>query len=117
MNNPDPAHFLGQIAQIKHMERGKLSIIREGPDGAYFKLQAWEKGKNNSRYVAREQAEAVQKAIDGYQQYKELTEQYAQQIIERTRAELAAGAKKTAGNPAANPPGPRSGNPAADGAL
>jgi hypothetical protein len=94
MNNPDPAHLLGQIAQIKHMERGKLSVMSEGPDGPYFKLQAWENGKNNSRYVSQEQAEAVRKAIEGYQQYKELTEQYAQQIIEQTRAQWAAGSKK-----------------------
>jgi hypothetical protein len=94
MNNPDPAHLLGQIAQIKHMERGKLSAMGPGPEGPYFRLQAWEDGKNNSRYVPQEQAEAVQKAIDGYQHYKELTEQYAQQVIARTRAELAVSSKK-----------------------
>lgn len=94
MNNPDPAHLLAQIAQIKHMERGKLSEMGQGPEGPYFKLQAWEEGKNNSRYVPHEQVDAVQKAIDGYQRYKELTEQYAQQLIQRTRAELAATSKK-----------------------
>jgi hypothetical protein len=94
MNTPDPAHLLEQIAKIKHMERGKLSPMGEGSEGPFFRLQAWEDGKNNSRYVPQEQAEAVQKAIDGYQQYKELTEEYAQQVIERMRAELAAGSKK-----------------------
>jgi hypothetical protein len=94
MNNPDPVHLLGQIAQIKHMERGKLSEMSQGPEGPYFKLQAWEDGRNNSRYVPQEQVDVVRKAIDGYQRFKELTEQYAQQVIERTRAELAAGSKK-----------------------
>ena len=94
MNQPDPAHLLSQISQIKHMERGKLSAMGQGPDGPYFKLQAWEDGKNNSRYVPHEQVEMVQKAIAGFQRYKELTEQYAQQVIEQTRAELAAGSKK-----------------------
>ena len=94
MNNPDPARLLSQIAKIQQMERGKLSIIREGPEGPYYKLQAWEEGKNMSRYVPLEQADAVQKAIDGFQQFTELTEQYADQVIQRTRAELAAGSKK-----------------------
>jgi hypothetical protein len=94
MNNPNPAHLLGQIAQIQQMERGKLSIIREGPEGPYYKLQAWEDGKNLSRYVPHQQIDAVQKALDGYQQFKELTDQYAQQVIERTRQELAADPKK-----------------------
>jgi hypothetical protein len=94
MNNPDPAHLLKQIAQIQRMERGKLSVIREGPEGPYYKLQAWEDGKNMSRYVPSDQAAAVQKAIDGYQQFNQLTEHYAQQVIEKTRAELLTTSKK-----------------------
>jgi hypothetical protein len=37
------------------------------------------------RYVARERADDVQKAIAGYQQYLKLTQAYADEIIRRTR--------------------------------
>ena len=94
MKPPDPAQLLGQIGQINRMERGKLSVIREGPQGPYYKLQSWEDGKNNSRYISHEQADAVQEAIKGFQQFKELTDQYAEQVIARTRAELNADLKK-----------------------
>lgn len=83
-----------QIAQIKHMERGKLTLMCEGPNGPHYKLQAWEKGRNVSRHVSRDQADAVQRALEGYHQFQDLTQQYAQGIIEQTRAELAATSKK-----------------------
>ena len=76
------------------MERGKLSVMRETSTGTAYKLQAWEDGKNLSRYVPPEQATAVQEAIDGYQRYQTLTEQYAQLKIEETRAAIQAGSKK-----------------------
>jgi hypothetical protein len=94
MDTLNPAQLFEQIAQIKHMERGKLTIMREGPEGPYYKHQAWEHGKNLSRYVSRDQAPAVQEAIEGYHRYQELTELYAQAIIAHTRAELAAHSKK-----------------------
>jgi hypothetical protein len=94
MSSPNPIQLLQQIAHIQRMERGKLSVMREGPDGSYFKHQAWEKGKNLSRYVPREQADSVQEAIDGYRRFQELTEHYAQQVIDQTRAELATDSKK-----------------------
>jgi hypothetical protein len=94
MNTSDPAQLLNQILQIPRMERGKLTLMRQGPQGPYFKLQAWEHGRNLSRYVSRDQAEAVQEALDGYHRYRELTEQYAQAIINQTRAQLAAQSKK-----------------------
>jgi hypothetical protein len=68
--------------------------MRRGPKGPYFNHQCWEKGKNLSRYVPRQEQAAVQEAIEGYQRFEQLTEQYAQLIIEKTRAERAAGAKK-----------------------
>jgi hypothetical protein len=94
MNTADPAQLLSQIVQIPRMERGKLTVMRQGPDGPYYKLQSWEKGRNFSRYVPRDQADAVQEALDGFHQFEELTEQYAQAIIVQTRAELAAQSKK-----------------------
>lgn len=76
------------------MERGKLTVMREGPRGTYYKHQVWENGKNRSRYIPAEQAPAVEEAIESYQKFKELTAQYAQSIIDQTRAEWEAGSKK-----------------------
>jgi hypothetical protein len=46
--NLKPNQLLQQIVQIQRMERGKLSVMRQGPEGTHFKLQAWENGKNVS---------------------------------------------------------------------
>jgi hypothetical protein len=97
------------------MERGKLCILRHGPDGPYYNHQIWENGKNVSRYVPRDQVPAFQEAIAGYEQFRNLTEQYAQTIIQKTRAELATGLKKRPRT--RNPPGPRPGNPGVDEAI
>ena len=86
--------ILQQIANIQTMERGKLSVIKESSAGPFYKIQAREQGKNLTRYVPREQVGALQEAIEGYQRFKSLTEQYAQQVIERTRLAIAAGSKK-----------------------
>ncbi len=94
MNTPKPAQLFEQIAQIQRMERGKLSVMCEGPEGTHFKLQVWENGKNLSRHVSSDQAPAVQEAINGYHKFQDLTDEYAQQVIDRTRAELAAHSKK-----------------------
>lgn len=92
--HPSPELLLAQIDQIKHMERGKLCILRHGPDGPYYNCQSRENGKNFSRYVPRDQLEAYQAAIDGYQRFCQLTEQYAQSVIQRTRSEWASDSKK-----------------------
>lgn len=76
------------------MEHGSLSIIRQGPNGPYYSLNSWEDGKNRCRYLPQDKVPEVQQAIDGYRRFQELTEQYAQQIIEQTRAELNIGIKK-----------------------
>lgn len=94
MNTPHPTQLFENMAQIQRMERGKLTVMREGPEGPYYKLQVWENGQNLSRYVPRDQATSVQAAIDGYHEFEALTEQYAQTVIDRTRAELAAHSKK-----------------------
>lgn len=87
-------NILSEIAQIDRMERGKLSVMRETLNGTAYKLQAWENGKNQSRYVPPEQAEAVQEALEGYQRFRALTDEYAELKIQETRAAIAAGSKK-----------------------
>ena len=88
MKASNPTQLFEQIAQIQRMERGKLSVMREGPESTHFKLQVWENGKNLSRHISSDQAPVVQEAIEGYRKFKDLTEQYAQQVIDKTRAEL-----------------------------
>ena len=101
MNTPlTPQTLIEQILQIQHMEHGSLSIIRQGPNGPYYNLNSWEDGKNKCRYLPQDKVPEVQQAIEGYRQYQQLTEQYARQIIEQTRAQLNIGVKK---KPQSNP--------------
>jgi hypothetical protein len=89
-----PELLLQQIAQIHHMDRGTVSILRQGPQGPYYNHQCYENGRNVSRYVPPEQVPELKAAIDSYHQVQELMAQYVQLMVERTRAERAAGAKK-----------------------
>jgi len=89
-----PETFLERAAQIPHLERGKLSIIRQGPDGPYYNHQFPKDGKYATRYVPRDQAPAVQQAIEGYQQFHQLIERYVDEVVQKTRAEIARGSKK-----------------------
>lgn len=41
-----PKELLREIGRIKQMERGKLSVLGEGPNGPYYKHQTWQEGKN-----------------------------------------------------------------------
>jgi hypothetical protein len=86
--------LLQEAVQIPQLERGKLCILREGPDGPYYNHQRREGGKNISRYIPREQVPAVQQAIEGYHRFQDLIEQYVDQVVERTRSEIAADSKK-----------------------
>lgn len=93
-SKPTPQSLLQQAAQIPHLERGKLSILREGPDGPYYNHQYRQDGKNVSRYVPREQVPAVQEAIEGYGKFTGIIEQYVDQLVEETRKQIAADSKK-----------------------
>jgi hypothetical protein len=99
-SNPLSAEsLLREILQIQSMERGCLSILRQGPNGAYYSHQCWENGRSCSRYVPRDQFADYQQAIEGYEKFRQLTDQYSQQIIDKTRAEFAARAKKKHSRP------------------
>jgi hypothetical protein len=91
---PTPQSVLRDIAQIQRLERGTLSVIRQGPTGPYYNHQCYEEGRNVSRYVPLEQVGEVREAIDGYHRFQELVQQYAQLMVEKTRAERAAAFKK-----------------------
>lgn len=89
-----PQSLLQQAAQISRLERGKLSILREGTTGPFYNHQCRQEGKNISRYIPRDQVPAVQEAIDGYAKFEALIEEYVDQIVDQTREEIAAGSKK-----------------------
>ncbi len=99
MKEPQTAHILQQISQIQHMEPGKLCVMRQGPNGPYYNLQWREQGKAISRYVPNEQIDLVAEHTANYQTFQGLVSQYAQLIVERTRAERAAGFKKKTSPP------------------
>src|SRR5438309_9235273 len=88
-----PESVLQDIAQIQRMDRGTLSVIRQGPDGPYYNHQCYENRRNVSRYIPREQSADLQQAIEGYHRFQQLVEQYVQLVVERTRAERQAGLK------------------------
>ena len=100
MNPPDKTQLLQQIAAIPAMERGTLSDYffkdRPGVSGPYHKLQYWRDGKNHTRYVSAEELPAVAAALAGHAQYRQLTEQYADLVVEETRQNIAGIKKKPA---------------------
>jgi hypothetical protein len=90
-SSPSP---LQQAAQIQHLERGKLSIIGQGPHGPYYNHQFRKDGKYVTRYVPQDQAQALREAIDGYRKFEQLVERHVDEVVAQTRAEIAAGSKK-----------------------
>jgi len=99
MKQPNAGQILRQIAQIQRMEPGKLCVLRQGPNGPYYNLQCREKGKTLSRYVPGEQVQMVAEHTANYQKFHLLVSQYAQLIIQQTRAERNEGLKKKTSPP------------------
>ena len=60
--------------------------MRSGP---YFNHQTWQDGHNRVRYVPNTELAALRAAIAGYRRFLALTQQYANLIIQRSRAERA----------------------------
>lgn len=106
MNQLDKSRILLQIAAISDMERGTLCTytFKDRPNAVdYHKLQHWQDGKNQTRYVPAAELPAVQSALEGYAQYRQLTEQYADLVIQETRQKRA-GAKKKKSHPISSSP-------------
>jgi hypothetical protein len=89
-----PEDLLKQMAGIQHLEKGKLCVLRQGPNGPYYNLQRWENGRNVSQYVPADQIATVRENLEAHSQFEALTEQYVQILSERTRAQRLAGVKK-----------------------
>lgn len=108
MNPPNKTRLLEQIAAIPAMERGKLSAYtfkeRSDAAGPYHKLQRWQEGKNHTRYVSADELPAVQTALAGYAQFRQLTGQYADLVIAETRQNIAGIKKKKQSRPKSSSP-------------
>jgi hypothetical protein len=102
-----PQSLLQQIAQITHLEPGKLCVIRQGPDGPYYNLQGREQGKTVTRYVPRNQAQQVATHTANYARFQSLVAEYVTLVAARTRAEREAGSKKKTSLPRSSWPGIR----------
>jgi hypothetical protein len=103
-STPTPESILQALAQIQGMERGTLSVMGQGPNGPYYNHQCYENGRNVSRYVPSDQVADLQAALEGYRRFQELMTQYVQAVVERTRAERAAGSKKKSRRPNSSSP-------------
>ncbi len=95
---PTSQSILQQIAAISTMEIGKLSSYvptgRPSSTAPYLKLQSWKQGKNVTRHVRSEHLPQLQAALDGYALFRQLCDQYAELIAERTRAQWESDSKK-----------------------
>ena len=73
-----------RMAAIDRMERGKVCQMT---GRTHYNHQTWRNGRNEVRYVPASEAAALQKAIEGYQLFIKLAEQYADEVIRLTRRE------------------------------
>jgi hypothetical protein len=94
-----PESILRDLAQIQCLDRGTVSVIRQGPSGPYYNHQCYEKGRNVSRYVPAQQVEELKAAIADHQRFQQLVQQYVELMVQRTRTQRQAGSKKKTPRP------------------
>jgi hypothetical protein len=78
--------LLERMAGIERMERGKICPMTGRP---HYNHQTWQDGRNAVRYVRAEEVASLQEAIEGYNLFCKLAEEYVDEIIRRTREERA----------------------------
>jgi hypothetical protein len=76
--------LLERIAGIERMERGKLCQMGGRP---HYNHQTWREGRNEVRYISKDEVAELKKDIAGYQLFTTLAEQYADEVIRATRRE------------------------------
>ena len=76
--------LLERMADIERMERGKLCQMGGRP---HYNHQTWRDGRNEVRYVPKDEVVELKKDIAGYQLFTQLAEQYADEVIRATRQE------------------------------
>ncbi len=99
-----PESILQALAQIQRLERGSVSVLRQGPNGPYYNHQAYENGRNVSRYVPADQVAELQAALADYHRFQQLVQQYVELLVQQTRAQRQAGSKKKPPRPTSSWP-------------
>jgi hypothetical protein len=88
--------ILREISTITRMERGKLCLQSAGAGSApFYKLQCWQRGKNQTRYVPAAEVVAVQEALAGHERFQQLAQEFADLTIAQTRATVAESKKNS----------------------
>ena len=80
-----PETILSDIASIRTLERGKLCNLRTVAGRVYHNLQFWSDGRNRCEYVKGSELETVREAVANWGRYRELTDEYATALEQRTR--------------------------------
>jgi len=70
--------LLERMTVIERMERGKLCQMGGRP---HYNHQTWRNGRNEVRYVPKDEVAELKKDIAGYQLFAKLAEQYTDEII------------------------------------
>ncbi len=66
-----PQLLLQQIAQIPHMERGKLCVLRAGPQGPYTTTRPGKRVGMFTKFTFRRtRSRPMQQAIAGYERFQ-----------------------------------------------
>lgn len=99
MKSPSPVDtqsIIEELSAITRMERGKLTSeyrTRLDPDGngeivkgPYWKLQARENGKNNSRRIPLKEVPILQSDLESHKRFKSLVSTLEEEIISNTRS-------------------------------
>tara|TARA_B100001093_G_scaffold350156_1_gene334711 strand:- start:485 stop:850 length:366 start_codon:yes stop_codon:yes gene_type:complete len=84
--------ILQKMGQIDYMQPGRLTeefrlkqvmgeTVRHGP---YYKYQVWKNGKNTSMRIPSEKAQQLQRAIEGMDEFKRLSQQFVDVTVAMT---------------------------------
>jgi hypothetical protein len=101
---PTPQILCQSIARFQRLERGTLSVLRQGSNGPACNFQRWENGRNVSEYVPAEQVPLVRENLEAYAQFQALIEEYVQGLSARSREERLAAVKKKRRPPTSSSP-------------
>jgi hypothetical protein len=89
------AQILQEMQNITRMERGKLCVQSRGPGSpTFYKLPAWHKGQNATRYVPADEVPALKEALANHQRFQDLAAEFAELTITQTRLDARADSKK-----------------------
>ena len=87
--------ILQEMQKITRMERGKLCAQSRGPGApTFYKLQAWHRGRNATRYVPAEEVPRLKEALANHERFQALAAEFAELTITQTRQNTGEHSKK-----------------------